>query len=128
MVQDEHKKIVYTVVLLLLFGAAYWMGGRNGSADNARATEQLRQRLERAGELNRSLSDDNERLHAENRQIGEELERATVAAEESYRLAEELGADNRQTIGNLETAREVVARLRRISSQVRTQNQQTGTK
>ena len=126
--QDEHKRIVLAVILLLLFGATYWMGVRSESVNNARATEQLRQRIERAGELNRSLSDDNERLRAENRQLGEELDRATVAAEESYRLAEELGSDNRQTIGNLETAREVVARLRRISSQVRTQNQQTGAK
>ena len=128
MAQDENKRIVFAVILLLLFGATYWMGVRCESANNTRSTEQLRQRIERAGELNRSLSDDNERLRAENRQLGEELDRATVAAEESYRLAEELGSDNRQTIGNLETAREVVARLRRISSQVRTQNQQTGAK
>ena len=128
MAQDENKRIVFAVVLLFLFGAAYWMGSRNESANNARATEQLRQRIERAGELNRSLSDDNERLRAENRQLGEELDRATVAAEESYRLAEELGSDNRQTIGNLETAREIVARLRGISREIRTQNQQTGAK
>ena len=114
---EKYKPYIIGIAALLVVGYAAYCYGRNTASDDYRSTtEQLRQELRTASDLNRSLKADNERISKINSQLAGEIG-------ESRRLAGAIGDYNRENENRLGEAGNIVTDCQRIAGEIRKGNQ-----